>query len=453
MVPGLAVHQPISHSVESEIDADSLIGLVVNSLARLLRLAGARRASRIRGVGAATFWHGLVVADESARALTPVFLWSDTRSWKNIAALEERIDPEEARQRTGCPIHPSYWPAKLRWLREERPDLWRRPVKWLSFGDLLYWRFFGNLGTSLSMASGTGLLRLSDCGWDEELMSELGIKPESLPPVANAEQKLRPRYGKLLPQLAAVPWLHAAGDGALANLGSGCTSLADRAITIGTSGALRVMHGGSGAPVAQGLWRYRLDESRLVDGGAVSNGGNLRDWLTANLRISPTFRPGAPGAHGLTFLPHLFGERSLGFAAQAFGAVAGLTGSSTARDVAQAAYEAVAVQFAQIDRRLDEVLPGAKRLVANGAALLNAPAWMQMIADAAGRPVVASRDKEATSRGAALFAMESLGMAAPAESRTGKVFMPDRKSSAAYRKIEARQAALYQALIGDRILS
>ena len=25
-------------------------------------------------------------------------------------------------QRTGCRLHPSYWPAKLRWLRETAPD-------------------------------------------------------------------------------------------------------------------------------------------------------------------------------------------------------------------------------------------------------------------------------------------------------------------------------------------
>jgi gluconokinase len=325
-------------------------------------------------------------------------------------------------------------------------------VKWLSFGDLLFWRLFGRLGTSLSMASGTGLFRLADCRWHDELLEELGIKPESLPPLARAEQGLQPPYARLLPHLAGKPWLHAAGDGALANLGSGCTSKSNRAITIGTSAALRVMHGAS-VRMPRRLWRYRLDESRLLSGGALSNGGNLRDWLLKNLRLDSRSRQPAPGAHGLTFLPHLFGERSLGYAAEAFGAVSGLTSATTAQDVAQAAYEAVAVQLAQVDRILDEILPRPRRLVASGAALLRSPAWMQMIADAAGRPVAASRAKEASSRGAALFAMESLGMKAPAarQPELARVFLPRRKNSAAYREIEGRQSALYQALISDRI--
>jgi gluconokinase len=449
---GLEVQR--GYRAANEIDADRLARQVVRSLVELIRLAGPRRAQAIAAVGVSTFWHGLVAADESKHALTPVYLWSDVRSSSAAEGLRERIDADAVWRRTGCPLHASYWPAKMAWLRETRPDLWRRPVRWLSFGDLLFWRLFGRLGTSLSMASGTGLLRLDDCRWDEELLGELRIEPRTLPPLAKAERGLAPAYARVVPQLADKPWVHAAGDGALANLGSGCTSRADRAITIGTSAALRVMHGPSTAILPRGLWRYRLDESRLVTGGALSNGGNLRDWLLTNLRTGTGFPHAAPGAHGLTFLPHLFGERGLGYAAGAFGAVAGLTSASSADDIAQAAYEAVAVQLAQIDGKLDEILPGARRLVASGAALLNSPAWMQMIADAVGRPIAASRVREASSRGAALFAMESLGIARPGATRSMmlKVFTPRRKNATAYREIEARQAALYQALIKDRIL-
>jgi len=451
-VRGLEVQH--EYRAADEIDADRLARLVIRCLVALMRVAGPRRAGRIAAVGVSTFWHGLVAADDSRRALTPVYLWSAVRSRRAAERLRDRLDAEDVWRRTGCPLHPSYWPAKLSWLREDRPDLWRRPVRWLSFGDLLFWRLFDRLGTSLSMASGTGLLRLDDCRWDEGLLGELRIEPGSLPPLAKAERGLAPAYARVLPDLAEIPWVHSAGDGALANLGSGCASKANRAITIGTSGALRVMHGGSDARLPRGLWRYRLDESRFVTGGAVSNGGNLRDWLLTNLRVGARIRQGTPGAHGLTFLPHLFGERSLGYAADAFGAVAGLRSATTADDVAQAAYEAVAVQFAQIDRKLDEILPGARRLVASGTALLSSPGWMQMIADATGRPTAASRTSEASSRGAALFAMETLGVSRPAPrgSGTANVFTPRKKNAIAYREIEARQAALYEALIKDRIL-
>ncbi len=462
-VRGAEVHhryRPLTRSDgTAELDPDVLIRLVGRCLTDLLRLAGPRRAESIAGVGVSTFWHGLVGADDSARAVTPLYLWADSRSRSAVARLEDRLDVEAVRQRTGCPIHPSYWPAKLAWLKETRPNLWKQPVRWLSFGDLLYWRWFGHLGTSLSMASGTGLFRLEDCRWDEELMSLLGIRPDNLPPIAEVAQGLS--VGRHRRQaLAGIPWLHATGDGALANLGSGCLTPGRRSLTIGTSGALRVMHPAPGPTLPRGLWTYRLDRQRLVTGGALSNGGNLWAWLRHVLRVENAglesrLRAMTPAAHGLTFLPHLAGERSLGYDAHAFGAIAGLTSATTAEDIVRAGLEAVAIEFARVDHRLDEVIPRPRLLVASGAALLSSPAWMQMMADATGRSVAASQSREASSSGAAVFAIESLGLGDPAKlaAGVGRTFRPRPRAAAVYRKATSRQEALYGALITGRLLN
>lgn len=461
-VRGAEVHLPyrprISADGMAEVDADKLADLAGRSLGLVVRIAGPRRTESIVGVGVSTFWHGLLAADDSARALTPIYLWSDGRSADASARLSDRVDAEQVRLRTGCPIHPSYWPAKLAWLRGERTDLWTRPVRWLSFGDLLYWRWFGRLGTSQSMASATGLFRLNDCRWDEELLSELQISPDSLPPVGEAEKGLAPRYRRLWPALAKVPWLLAAGDGALANFGSGCLTPAKRAISIGTSGAMRVMHSARQASLPRGLWTYRLDAKRFVTGGALSNGGNLRDWLIDTLRVSDKkvearLRRSLPGVHGLTFMPHLAGERGLGYAPHAFGAIVGLVASTTPEEIASAGLEAVAVEFARVDRRMDELLPSAKVLVASGAALLNSRGWMQAMADATAHQIAPSKAAEASSRGAALFAIEWLGLGQPAKLDPGirRPFKPRPAYSRAYRDIEGRQEALYRALIIDRV--
>ena len=462
-IPGAEVHLPHVPRVRpdgtAEADVDRLLALVERAISDVLRLAGPKRAARIAGVGVSTFWHGLVAADESARALTPVYLWSDSRSSDASARLSARLDAEQVRLRTGCPIHPSYWPSKLAWLRAAQPGLWKRQVRWVSIGDLLYWRLFGRLGTSLSMASATGLFRLDDCTWDDELLAALRVSPKSLPPIRRVEQKLEPAYARRWAALAAVPWLLAVGDGALANLGSGCITPRKRALTVGTSGALRLMHRSPRGPLPAGLWCYRLDADRLVTGGALSNGGNLHAWLLETLRIDAgrlesRMRRMAPTSHGLTFLPHLAGERSLGYAPHAFGAIVGLTSATTPDDVARAGLEAVSIECARINRRLNEVTPGSSRVVASGGALLSSPAWMQLMADAMGRTVEAGKPREASSRGAALFAIEALGLgdAARLDPGVGRVFKPRAPASRAFRKAEARQEALYRVLIADRVL-
>jgi gluconokinase len=272
------------------------------------------------------------------------------------------------------------------------------------------------------------------------------------------EQNLTAAYARRWPALAAVPWMLALGDGALANLGSGCITPKRRALTIGTSGALRVMHPAPRGPLPAGLWCYRLDAGRLVTGGALSNGGNLHAWLLETLRVNADGLEGRlrrmmPAAHGLTFLPHLAGERSLGYAPHAFGAIAGLTSATRPDEIARAGLEAVAIECARVNRRLDEVFPGASRLVASGAALLSSQAWMQMMADAIGRPVGAGKTKEASARGAAIFALEALelGDIADFDPGVGRMFVAHQAATRVYRRAQAGQEALYRALITDRI--
>jgi len=438
----------------SETDAEKLMRVVERSIGEAL--AGAPRVD-VLGVGVSTFWHGLLGADEGGRPVTPLYLWSDTRAAADAERLRRRLDAEGVRQRNGCPVHATYWPAKLAWLRRERPELWRRRTLWLSFGDLLFMRLFGRLGTSLSMASGTGLFRLDEMAWDGALLRELRIDPESLPTISESERGLSTRHRRMWPRLAEVPWFHALGDGALANLGSGCTTPRRRALTIGTSAAVRVMHRAPGrSPIPPGLWRYRLDARRLITGGALSAGGNVREWLERSFSVNRgalerALRAAEPGSHGLTVLPHLAGERGPGYAPNALGAIAGLTLATSAMDVARAGVEAMTVEVARVNRMLDQGAPRAGVLVASGGAVLGSPAWMQLLADATGTPVGAGRAREASSRGAAVFALERLGLA-PADAATtvaSRWFRPRPESAAPFAAIEARQVALYRDLISE----
>ncbi len=462
-VPGVEVHLPYQPKVARdgtyETDPGRLLGLVSRAVDGLLHEAGARRRKQIRAIGISTFWHGLLAADESGRPLTPLYLWADTRSWRESDELRGRLDPDAVHQRTGCLIHPTYWPAKLLWVKATQPELWRRRPRWLSFWDLVHQRLFGSPLTGVSMASGTGLLELAGCRWDTALLSVLEVGEEQLPALGEAGQGLQHRYGVRWPDLKGVPWVCAAGDGALANLGSNCVDPSQRALTIGTSGALRVLYRGLPDRVPEGLWCYRLDRKRLVVGGALSNGGNLYAWLTRTLQVERAtlearLRLMKPSATGLTFVPLLAGERSPGFASHATGSLAGLTEATTATDIVRAGLEATAIEFRRVDERLDTVLPGARRLVGSGAGLLASPAWMQIMADAIGKPLAESRAREASARGAAILAAEFIGVLDSDSLKTevGRTYRSNAAAHDAYTVQLARQEELYRLLVHERAL-
>jgi len=129
--------------------------------------------------------------------------------------------------------------------------------------------------TSPSLASGSGLLDLGARAWDGELLDVLGLDAGRLP------------------ELADVPvWI----DGACANLGTGCLG-SRAALSVGTSAALRILYETDRPRPRPGLFLYLLDGRRVVEGGALSDGGNLRVWLDETLRDGGAERDD----HGLTF--------------------------------------------------------------------------------------------------------------------------------------------------------
>jgi gluconokinase len=84
-------------------------------------------------------------------------------------------------------------------------------------------------------------------------------------------------------------------------------------------------------------------------------------------------------------------------------------------------------------------------IVASGAALGHSRAWTQIIADAIGRPITYSVEPEATSRGAALLALEALGVLpdlSSARPLTGETFVPNTAHHIRYREALERQRRL-----------
>ena len=348
-------------------DADEL----VSACRAVLAQAGDADA-----VAISCFWHSLLAVDEHERPASPVL------TWRALAGAPPALDPVAYHERTGCFLHPSFWPAKLSTVRGAR---------YLSFPDYLLLRLTGELATSVSMASGTGLFDPNRLAWDEETLAACGVEAAQLPPVSDE-------------QVAGV-W-PALGDGACSNVGSGCARRGRAAVMVGTSAAARVVYEAPAAEARPGLFLYRLDERRFCEGGALSDGGNLYAWLERTLR-GPLDEPSAD--HGLTFLPFLGGERSLGWDPGRRGLVAGLSFETTPSDIAQAALEGVTYRLADVLGAIG----GVEAVVATGGGLLSNPAWVQLLADVLGRPVEVSAVAEGSSRGAAAVALERLGLPVP----------------------------------------
>src|SRR6478752_1966445 len=197
-----------AHLAYEERDADHLVDACRSVLAQV----GDGDALAI-----SCFWHSLVAVDAHDRPLTRVLTWRD------VAGDPPRLDPDDYHRRTGCFLHPSFWPAKL--VRLERDGL--RPARFVSFADYLLLQLTGELRTTVSMAAGTGLFDPNRLDWDDETLQAVGVRREQLPPLGGE------------PVAGVFPAL---GDGACSNAGIGALGRTRAALTIGTSGAARVVY-------------------------------------------------------------------------------------------------------------------------------------------------------------------------------------------------------------------
>ena len=136
------------------------------------------------------------------------------------------------------------------------------------------------------------------------------------------------------------------------------------------------------------------------------------------------------------------------------GTIHGLSSATQPIEILRAAMEAVAYRFALIADALLPVSPGAS-LIASGHALWASSAWVQIVADVLGKPIQLSETDEASTRGAALLALEAAGKIQTINRHSvtvttiPQVFEPDMTRHQRYRDAIERQQRLYETMLSQ----
>ena len=452
-----------AHTTEDggwEIQAKEITGIVARAITEI---CGQMRDKGIKpsAVAIDTFWHSIVGVGADGAAVTPILHPFDSRSAATAKKLAERVDNLAQHKRTGCMLHPSYPPPKLLWLSETQPEAFKAATRWMSVGEYLFLEFFGKPVGSTSMISASGLWNQNANDYDEEMLAALPVRRQQFADPALLDEPckgLGDAFRTQFPDLDGIPWYPALGDGACDNIGSGCTERDRWALMVGTSGAMRATLEADRVEIPTGLFCYRADRRRFVVGGALSNGGEVYAWMKRTLQlpgdaeIEKQLSAMRPGLHGLTILPLFAGERSPEWRTDTRAAITGLGTASTPIEILHAALESVALRF----RNIYEIMEGAfgppREMLGSGAALLHSPVWTQMMADTLCHSVRMCLEPEATSRGAALLALErmgAIGSIRDAQPKLGDTIQPDPAKKEIYGAALERQRALYKKLFEE----
>jgi len=408
----------------AEQDADTLVAALGEAVRRTVDELR-RLGLTVNAIGLSGAMHSLIGLDAAGRPLTPVMIWADRRAVSAVATLAGDPDARRLPARTGTPLAPMSPLTKLRAIADDDPATAAAVVRWCSAKEYVVTRWLGEAVVDPSTASATGLFDVRTQGWDPTALALARVTAAQLStpvPATTTLVGLDPAVAAALGLPGHVPVVLGGSDGCLAPLGAGAVSDGLGSLTIGTSGAVRLMVDHPATDPAGRLFCYALDGRRWVVGGPISNGGLVLRWLRDRLlgvddldgedaydRID-TLVAGVPaGADGVVAVPALTGERAPRWDAEARAAVVGLTAATGSEHVARAFLEGVAHALGAVARALDDSGHHLTALRADGG-FLKSRVWPQIVADVMGLPLELTTQQDGPVRGVALLALEALGI-------------------------------------------
>lgn len=409
--------------------------------------------------------HSLIAVDKKGKPLMNMITWADLRSAEYAKSLKNDPVSKKIYETTGVPIHAMSPLCKLLWLRHEKRNIFKSAYKFISIKEYIFFRLFGKYLIDYSIAAATGLFDEKKLCWYPESLKMAGISKEQLStlmPVEHFEIRLIPSIRKKLNTRNDVPFVLGASDGALANLGCGITNTANAAITVGTSGAVRVTSPKYLIDKKQRLFCYYITDGMYVTGGAINNGGIVLQWMVEkvlqqdfgnekklNQLIKATSKIKA-GSDGLILLPYIMGERSPVWDGEAKAAFVGLTASHTKLHLIKAALEGVCFSLADVLKALEEVSNNIKNLFLSGG-ITQSDVWVQMLSDITGKKIMVNEIADASALGAAFIGMKAMGSIKKIEEakrfqKQIKVFHPNKQVHHIYKKYFEVYRGLYTKL-------
>jgi gluconokinase len=404
-----------------EQDANIIYSATMRVLERVL--ADVRmRGSEVAAIGFSSAMHGILAVDDNGEPISHVITWLDRRSaaiadgWRNDGTGIELY------RRTGAPTHPMLPLVKLRWLRDNDPALFKRARRFIGLKELFVFRWTGEWLVDWGIAAATGIFSLASPAWDERALELAGVEPARLSQPAAPSTTLRTFRAAIQHELRLAPdtaVVLASSDGALANIGIGASLAGDLALTLGTSGAIRVLVDAPATDAAGRTFCYYADDTRFIVGGPTSSAGAALDWIFALLlaevpkeqrftRAAELAQHVAPGADGLVVLPFLSGERAPYWRGSLRGSFDGLDLSHDRGTIVRAGFEGVVFGLRAVYDVVRTTVGEAERLLLSGG-LTRAPLVRTLLADVFGLPAVAPHQQEASAFGAALLAAQAIG--------------------------------------------
>lgn len=227
------------HPDWAEQDPDDWWDAVCAATRKLLEKTGVQPAD-IAAIGISYQMHGLVLTDKNGEALRPSIIWCDSRAVsignRAFAAIGEEYCLGHFLNSPG-----NFTASKLRWVRENEPEVFSRIDKFMLPGDYIAFRMTGEiLSTATGLSEGV-LWDFKEKTHAKRLLEQYDIPERMLPdlaPVFSQQGKTTATAAAALGLVPGIPVGYRAGDQPNNALSLNVLRPGEIAATGGTSGVV-----------------------------------------------------------------------------------------------------------------------------------------------------------------------------------------------------------------------
>jgi xylulokinase len=384
--------------------------------------------------------NGLVIVDKKGKLLLPAILMIDQRSAPQAEWIRKNLGEDYVFSITGNRVAPGAFSAPiLRWIAQERPEIYKRAHKFLVPTGFIVQRLTGQFTIDTSRAAATMLFDIKQRKWSEPLLKALSIDPAILPDLyepADLVGGVTAEAAKATGLLQGTPVIAGCVDTVSAAIGAGAIKPGQTCGLLGTVGRVCVVTDGSSFDGRMMNFCHGMSDRWLTNAAINSTGASLK-WfrntfyqretaLAKERGVSPydlMMQEAAqtnPGGEGLIYLPYLAGERSPIWNGDARGVLFGLSLAHQRAHIIRALMEGVAYAIRhnlEIIRDEYEVTFSEMRLSGGGA---NGRLWCRIVGDVTRTNVLIPEVIDTEVLGVALLAGVGAGVYSDLHQAVGK---------------------------------
>ncbi|WP_264565751.1 gluconokinase [Flavobacterium sp. N3904] len=390
----------------------------------------------------------ILLINEEGCPISDALLWADNRAIAIASTLKKSELGTAFYQKTGIPIHPFSPMTKLAWIKENETKLFNNTFKFISLKEYIWHQLTGEYVIDSSMASGTGIMNIHTLQWEETVLNYLDIKEDQLSKIVTPTHQCKGIKDDFL-------YIIGGGDGAMANLGTGAMKKNRLALSIGTSGAVRIPIDQPYIDLEMRTQCYHLMDNQYLKLGAVNNGAIILQWLKeALLQTNESYEALLEqaatipaGSDGLLFVPYLLGERAPIWDAAAQGTLLGIKITHSKAHFIRATLEGTLFGlFSVVEILLPDLEKRKETTVMASGGFGKSELWLQMVSDIFQMKVVIPETIEGAAWGAVLIGFKAVGTSNSFNNKTEAAFYPNPNHKVIYTKAFEKFKKVYPLL-------